>query len=67
MDNNKLNEVSKVKEKVKQMERASLLHNSEYDQQKALLTQRVEYLERNLEDSVRKENVIYFNLFLNYL
>jgi molecular chaperone GrpE (heat shock protein) len=45
-----------AEEKSKEMERGRLMENSEFDKEKALLGNRIEYLEKSLEEVKKKEN-----------
>jgi DNA repair exonuclease SbcCD ATPase subunit len=49
------NKISAQEEQQKEIQRTRLAAESEFDKQKALLEQKLEYLERSLEESQRKE------------
>lgn len=45
-----------AEEKSKELERGKLMEVSEFDKEKALLQNRIEYLEKSLEEVKKKEN-----------
>lgn len=52
------NKLNYVDEQKKDLSRAQISAESEFEKQKALLEQRIEFLEKNVEDSNRREKEV---------